>query len=104
MNMCPHCGGVALSFWKKMFLGPTFKVPCAQCRNLVGIAKPWLSLAPILILSLAPILIDAWMPFKFIAAIPVIALYWWWVPMEKRGPTLDREGVPVQPRTAPAPQ
>jgi hypothetical protein len=81
MNTCPHCGGAALSFWKKMVLGPVFKVQCAQCRNLIGVAKgkAWL--------SLTPLLIGAWMPFMFhvhpiiplITAMPLSsALFWLW--------------------------
>jgi hypothetical protein len=106
-NTCPHCGRPALSFWKKMFLGPMFKVQCAQCRNLVGVAKgkAWLSLAPWLIVARMPFIIHVHSIIPGIAAILVSsALYWWWVPLEKRSPTLDREGAPVQPQTAPTQQ
>jgi hypothetical protein len=104
MNTRPHCGRPALSFWEKMVLGPPRKVPCGQCRNLVGVAKgkAWLSLAPILVVASMPLLFHVFPIILYIAAFLVsCALYWRWVPIEKRSPTLDRDGAPVKPGTAP---
>jgi hypothetical protein len=109
MNTCPHCGRPAMSFWKKMVLGPTRKVSCAQCRNLVGVAKgkAYLSLVPWLIfIACIRFMLDV--DSKIIAGIAAIlatvALYWWWVPIEKRSLTVDREGAPIEPGTSLGPR
>jgi DNA-directed RNA polymerase subunit RPC12/RpoP len=102
MNTCPHCGLPALRFWKKMVVGPARDVYCPNCRNRIGVkvVPAYLSFVPALILIV-------WIPYMrhedaMIAAgigafLVTIALYWWCVPLERRGLSLKREGAAVSP-------
>ena len=51
MNICPHCGANAISFWKKQVLGPGRSAQCQHCKKKITVhkARAWLCLSPILI-------------------------------------------------------
>jgi hypothetical protein len=102
VNTCPHCGHPALSFWRKMFLGPARDVYCVNCRNRIGVnaVRAYLSFLPALvIIALIPGMrqADSMIGAGVAAFVVTVALYWWWVPLERRGLTLNREGAAVKP-------
>ena len=46
MYQCPHCGKPAITFLRKVFLGPGAPVACQVCQKPVTIAFPdWLKSA-----------------------------------------------------------
>jgi hypothetical protein len=46
MYQCPHCGKPAITFLRKVFLGPGAPVPCQACEKTVKVSFPdWLKAA-----------------------------------------------------------
>ncbi len=98
-----------MSFWRKISLGPLRDVHCASCKNRVGadVVRAHLAFLPaLLVLACIP-----WM--RHIATLIgagtaalalMFALYWWWVPLKKRGLTLNRDGAAVRVRDAASPR
>ena len=37
VNDCPHCGKLAIGFWKKSILGPARTVTCLSCGKPVSV-------------------------------------------------------------------
>lgn len=99
---CPYCGLRCLSFWAKASLGPLRKKPCDSCGQFVGVA--WLPSSLLLLLSsftvffgglLAVIFFSPmppgvlFLPFVLGAlagAVPVLWLYYRFVPLVRRPP------------------
>jgi Flp pilus assembly protein TadB len=83
---CPHCRKAALPTWRKLMLGPAWRVGCQNCGGKVGVA--WTSmwtiipfLVAIVIASLVPsplsvliwiagIALSFWLNYKFV---PLVA-------------------------------
>ena len=46
MYQCPHCGKPAITFLRKVFLGPGAPVPCQTCEKTIKVSFPdWLKAA-----------------------------------------------------------
>ncbi len=90
-----------------MVLGPARDVYCVSCMNRIGVnaLRAYLSFLPALVIvALIPGMhrADPMIAAGIGAVVVTGALYWWWVPLERRGLTLNREGAAVKPNPPPS--
>jgi hypothetical protein len=88
MYQCPHCGKPAITFLRKVILGPGVPVPCQTCEKTVKVSFPdWLKAAlPGAALMVAALFFDSDMAvygLSLIGLALMIGLHVLWVPLVK---------------------
>lgn len=88
MYQCPYCGKPAITFLRKVFLGPGAPVPCQACGKPVKVTFPaWLKAAlPGAVVMVAALFFESDLMvygLSLIGLALMIALHLMWVPLNK---------------------
>ena len=69
MLRCPYCHRQALTFWRKLWLGPSKSIPCSSCGASISVS--WWVLAAIIVpFTVTDIFASMMFP-------PSDSVFWW---------------------------
>lgn len=81
---CPNCGGQAISWWRKAWLGTIGTVTCRVCNEQLRVSQrhAFVVLVPFVLVLVGAnlVLVYRW-PFWIAATVIAVAVYIAWVPL-----------------------